>query len=240
MAHLVAERSAAAIVALADAPDGLGLADVGQVLGIPLSSAQRALASLEAAGVVRREGATRRRYRLEPDVPVDALRTLAEWVLGPNEAGRIRASRARLDLARTLRATSRAAVPADLSALPLTPAAAEALPILLRRLVERFRPLQVILFGSQAHGDARPDSDIDLLIVMPVGTGKYETRVAMYGALRGIRIGTDLVVTTPSDLDNYGHLVGTVLRDALTEGVTIYDRRSADHPDQAVAAVGAG
>ena len=36
-----------------------------------------------------------------------------------------------------------------------------------RRIVERFDPLQVILFGSQARGDAHPDSDVDLLVVFP-------------------------------------------------------------------------
>ena len=33
-----------------------------------------------------------------------------------------------------------------------------------RRIVARFDPLQVILFGSRARGDARGDSDIDLLV----------------------------------------------------------------------------
>ncbi len=102
-------------------------------------------------------------------------------------------------------------MPTAISALPLTPAAAEALPILSSRIVEGFAPLQVIVFGSQARGDAKPDSDIDLLVVMPDGTGKREARVAMYGTLRGIRVGTDLIVTTPSDIETYGHLVGTVL-----------------------------
>ena len=36
-----------------------------------------------------------------------------------------------------------------------------------RRIVEKFDPLQVILFGSQARGDAHADSDVDLLVVFP-------------------------------------------------------------------------
>ena len=37
---------------------------------------------------------------------------------------------------------------------------------MVKRIVKQFDPEQVILFGSQARGDAGPDSDVDLLIVM--------------------------------------------------------------------------
>jgi len=39
---------------------------------------------------------------------------------------------------------------------------------MVQRIVRRFRPERVILFGSHARGEAGPDSDVDLLIVMPV------------------------------------------------------------------------
>ena len=39
---------------------------------------------------------------------------------------------------------------------------------MVRRIVERFDPEKIILFGSHARGDATPDSDVDLLVVMPV------------------------------------------------------------------------
>jgi uncharacterized protein len=38
---------------------------------------------------------------------------------------------------------------------------------MVRRIVEQFHPERVILFGSHARGDAGPDSDVDLLVVMP-------------------------------------------------------------------------
>jgi len=34
------------------------------------------------------------------------------------------------------------------------------------RIVQRFHPVRVILFGSHARGDARPDSDVDLLVML--------------------------------------------------------------------------
>lgn len=35
------------------------------------------------------------------------------------------------------------------------------------RLVEFFRPEKVILFGSWAYGSPHPDSDVDLLVILP-------------------------------------------------------------------------
>ena len=37
---------------------------------------------------------------------------------------------------------------------------------MVQRIVDKFHPEQVILFGSHARGAAGPDSDVDLLIVM--------------------------------------------------------------------------
>jgi predicted nucleotidyltransferase len=36
-----------------------------------------------------------------------------------------------------------------------------------RQIAERFRPDKIILFGSQARGDTHPDSDVDLMVIMP-------------------------------------------------------------------------
>jgi predicted nucleotidyltransferase len=36
-----------------------------------------------------------------------------------------------------------------------------------RQIAERFRPEQIILFGSYAYGNPHADSDVDLLVIMP-------------------------------------------------------------------------
>lgn len=46
-----------------------------------------------------------------------------------------------------------------------------------RDIVTRFHPEQVILFGSQARGDATPDSDVDFLVVMPDGIDRREVAI---------------------------------------------------------------
>ena len=92
------------------------------------------------------------------------------------------------------------------------------------RLAQQFDPLKIILFGSHAREDARPDSDIDLLVVLPKVENKRETAAEMLRVLRGIPLGVDVIPTDPEEIEEWGDLVGTILRPALREGRTIYER----------------
>ncbi len=111
-----------------------------------------------------------------------------------------------------------------LADLPLSPDAARWLPLIKRRIVRGFRPDRIVLFGSQARGEARADSDLDLLVVIPGIAHRRHAEAAIYAALAGIPLATDVVVTTPDDVDRYQDVVGSVLLPALREGVTIYAR----------------
>ncbi|HSS51939.1 MAG TPA: nucleotidyltransferase domain-containing protein, partial [Thermoanaerobaculia bacterium] len=66
---------------------------------------------------------------------------------------------------------------------------------MVRRIVSQFHPEKIILFGSHARGDAGPDSDVDLLIVMPYLGSRREKQVEIRLALKSIRIPKDIVVT---------------------------------------------
>lgn len=94
----------------------------------------------------------------------------------------------------------------------------------MERLVAGFQPLQILLFGSQARGDASPDSDVDLLVVLPRITNKRETLVAMLRALADLPVPIDVIPTDPDEIRRRGHLVGSVLRPALREGKVVYER----------------
>ena len=102
--------------------------------------------------------------------------------------------------------------------------ASEWIPVMVDRLVQQFRPIKIILFGSQARGDAHPDSDVDLLVVLPFIQDKRRAAIAMRRALSDLPVSKDLVVTTPDEIARRGHLVGTVLRPALRDGKVLYDR----------------
>ncbi len=92
------------------------------------------------------------------------------------------------------------------------------------RIVEEFHPVRVIVFGSHARGQPGPDSDVDLLVVLPTCDNTRQAAVAMRRALKGFHVPKDIIVTTPEEIDRRGDLVGTILRPALREGVVLYER----------------
>ncbi len=95
---------------------------------------------------------------------------------------------------------------------------------MVRRLVDRFDPDQIVLFGSHARGTARPDSDVDLLVVLPVAGSKRAKQVEMRLALHDFGVPNDIIVATPDEVARRRDLVGTIIRPALREGKVLYVR----------------
>ncbi len=91
-------------------------------------------------------------------------------------------------------------------------------------IVHAFQPLKIILFGSHARGDDRPDSDIDLLVVFPDVPDKRKAAVAIRRELARFPVPKDILVTSAEEIKRRGGLVGTVLRPALREGKVLYER----------------
>ena len=96
--------------------------------------------------------------------------------------------------------------------------------VMVERIVHGFAPRRILLFGSQARGEARADSDVDLLVVLDHVDDKRKSAVAMRVALTGIPVAKDIVVTTPDEIAARGSLVGSILRPALNEGRLVYER----------------
>lgn len=95
---------------------------------------------------------------------------------------------------------------------------------MVKRIVERFDPEQVILFGSHARGEAGPDSDVDLLVVMPVEGSKREKRIAIGVSLSEFGVPLDVVLSTPKELESRRRIPGTIERPAVQEGQVLYAR----------------
>ena len=95
---------------------------------------------------------------------------------------------------------------------------------MVRRIVERFKPEKIILFGSHARGTATADSDVDLLVVMPVRGSRLEKTIEIRVAVHDIRVPKDIVVTTPEDFAWRKDIVGTLERPVMREGKVLYAR----------------
>src|SRR3954468_14881659 len=93
---------------------------------------------------------------------------------------------------------------------------------MVRRIVDRFHPDMVILFGSHARGTAGPDSDADLLIVMHVSGSRRKQAAAIDLALFGIQLPADVIVITPEELEQYRDQIGSIVYPAVHEGRVLY------------------
>lgn len=91
-----------------------------------------------------------------------------------------------------------------------------------RRILTVVKPRRIILFGSAARGTMGPDSDLDLLIVMPDGIHRRKTSVEIYRALRGIGVAKDVIVVTEQDVMAHRYNPSLVLKPALDEGKELY------------------
>lgn len=95
--------------------------------------------------------------------------------------------------------------------------------VIVERVVKHFHPDRIILFGSRARGDARDDSDYDLLVVLPVVRSRFHDAVAIRRVLADLPLSKDVIVASPDMVETGGRL-GSVLRPALAEGTVIYER----------------
>ncbi len=95
---------------------------------------------------------------------------------------------------------------------------------MVRRIAEQFDPDKIILFGSRAWGTNRPDSDVDLLVIMPVSGSRRKQAARMDLAVAGMGLPKDIVLATPEDVAQYGDVVGAILRPALRQGKVLYER----------------
>jgi predicted nucleotidyltransferase len=103
------------------------------------------------------------------------------------------------------------------------PETTEATARITQKIVERFHPLRVILFGSRARGEADGDSDYDLLIIAPSDKPRWQRTVPVYRALAGMGVPKDIVWWTPEEIAEWdgvkSHFINTVLR----EGKVLYE-----------------
>lgn len=90
------------------------------------------------------------------------------------------------------------------------------------RIAAEFRPERVILFGSYARGTPTPDSDVDLLIVLPFEGKAWQVASEIRRRARPT-FPTDLLVRSPEQVRERASRQGTFLHEILREGETLYE-----------------
>ena len=98
----------------------------------------------------------------------------------------------------------------------------EELEKLVQRIVEAVHPLKIILFGSAARGGMGPESDVDVMVVMPEGTHRRRTAQFLHRQFLGVPFPVDVVVATPEDLKQYAHSPGLIYGSVVEEGKEVY------------------
>ena len=99
-----------------------------------------------------------------------------------------------------------------------------ALDEMVQRIVRRFHPEKIILFGSHARGESGSDSDLDLLIVMPVESSRRAKANEIDLALADRSVPVDVIVVTPDQFERQGEIPGSIVREAVREGRVVYER----------------
>ena len=114
---------------------------------------------------------------------------------------------------------SSSTVPAGLSA----PVGAS-LPAAIRRIVTELDPKKIILFGSYAHGNPTPDSDVDLLIIMETNETSKERSWAVSRLLMPRQFPVDIIVKTPIEIQNALENEDLFICEVLNNGEVLYEQ----------------
>jgi uncharacterized protein len=95
---------------------------------------------------------------------------------------------------------------------------------LVQRIAERFQPEKIILFGSYAYGHPKPESDVDLLVVMDTSLRARQQRLEISRAVSPRPFPLDIVVRTPQELAERIALGDLFLGEITTRGKVLYER----------------
>ena len=99
----------------------------------------------------------------------------------------------------------------------------QAITAVVRQIVEKFQPEKVILFGSYAYGKPKPESDVDLLVIMDTSLHN-SVQAAKIARAIDYHFGLDLLVRRPQQLAKRLKLGDYFLQEVMEKGKVLYAR----------------
>lgn len=99
-----------------------------------------------------------------------------------------------------------------------------ALQEMIQRITMTGNPQKIVLFGSRARGDARPDSDYDLLLIEPSDQPRHRRAARYRRALIGLAPAKDILVWTPEEVAEWRDVPNAFITTAINEGIVVYEQ----------------
>ena len=90
------------------------------------------------------------------------------------------------------------------------------------RIARAVQPERIFLFGSRANGTARPDSDIDLVVLYSGPKSKRELSLDIHRLFPHPDFSMDLFVMRPEELQTQRHVANTLAREISERGIVCY------------------
>ena len=107
--------------------------------------------------------------------------------------------------------------------MTLSPATRQIISNVTGVLVQAAHPKRIILFGSQARGEAASDSDFDIMVVEEKPANRFAEIVRLNRLLRSFDIAIDLLVVSDENFQYWRDTPGNVYYEAATQGQILYE-----------------
>ena len=95
---------------------------------------------------------------------------------------------------------------------------------MVKNILQAGNPRKIVLFGSRAAGQARTDSDYDLLVVESSDLPRYKRSARYRRALAGIDSPKDILVWTPEEVAEWRAVPNAFITSILETGIVLYER----------------